>query len=379
MKRLLYIFSFFLFFAASYGRAQTAGQAELLAQRENIAPGQEFYLALELTLPRGGHVYWKNPGDAGEAVDLKLNLPPGFREKGRYWPAPEKFTVGPFTEYGYRSRAYLLVKIQAPENLRTGEIFEISGRAVWLACFNECIPMAQDVAVLIAAGQEAGGEENEEVLHMISELPDKEEEAVFFETPDSLILSVPAEKQARCAYFFPADQKVLAYSAPQNIKTADGKMYLFMKKAPAEVFMPADILIGTVVFYNVQGERIRAADVLAVKTEENLPVFSEPFVLFDFMTALLFAFLGGVLLKMKPCFFPDSGESEKGNRLIGHKRMQTSGRHRWQRYPTAQIPPSPSARLPRPGERQTAVLPWFSPMKFTTHRNFISWFTTKCC
>ena len=158
MKRLLYIFSFFLFFAASYGRAQTAGQAELLAQRENIAPGQEFYLALELTLPRGGHVYWKNPGDAGEAVDLKLNLPPGFREKGRYWPAPEKFTVGPFTEYGYRSRAYLLVKIQAPENLRTGEIFEISGRAVWLACFNECIPMAQDVAVLIAAGQEAGGE-----------------------------------------------------------------------------------------------------------------------------------------------------------------------------------------------------------------------------
>ena len=53
MKRLLYIFSFFLFFAASYGRAQTAGQAELLAQRENIAPGQEFYLALELTLPRG--------------------------------------------------------------------------------------------------------------------------------------------------------------------------------------------------------------------------------------------------------------------------------------------------------------------------------------
>lgn len=59
MKRLLYIFSFFLFFAASYGRAQTAGQAELLAQRENIAPGQEFYLALELTLPRGGHVYWK--------------------------------------------------------------------------------------------------------------------------------------------------------------------------------------------------------------------------------------------------------------------------------------------------------------------------------
>lgn len=304
MKRLLYIFSFFLFFTVSHGQAQTAVQAELLAQRENIAPGREFYLALNLTLPRGGHVYWKNPGDAGEPVSLKLNLPSGFRETGRYWPAPEKFTVGPFTEYGYRSRAYLLVKIQAPEKLRTGEIFEISGRAVWLACYNECIPMARDVAVLVAAGQENGAEENEEVRRMISELPEKENAAVFFETPDSLILAVPAEKQAQSAYFFPADQKVLTYSAPQNMKTADGKSYLFMKKAPAEIFTPADVLNGTVVFYNVQGEQIRAADVSAVKTEENLPVFSEPFVLFDFVTALLFAFLGGVLLNLMPCVFP---------------------------------------------------------------------------
>lgn len=304
MKRLLYIFSFFLFFAASHGQAQSTVQAELLAQRENIAPGQEFYLALKLTLPRGGHVYWKNPGDAGEAVSLKLNLPSGFRETGRYWQAPEKFTVGPFTEYGYRSRAYLLVKIRAPEKLRTGEIFEISGRAVWLACYNECVPMARDVAVLVAAGQENGAVENEEVRYMISELPVRENQAVFFETPDSLILAVPAEKQAQSAYFFPADQKVLTYSAPQNMKTADGKSYLFMKKAPAEIFTPVDTLNGTVVFYNVQGERIRAADVLAVKTEENLPVFSEPFVLFDFVTALLFAFLGGVLLNLMPCVFP---------------------------------------------------------------------------
>lgn len=304
MKRLLYIFSFFLFLAVPHGQAQTAGQAELLAQRENIMPGQEFYLALKLTLPRGGHVYWKNPGDAGESVDLKLNLPPGFKETGRYWPAPEKLTVGSFTEYGYRSQAYLLIKIRAPEDLPDGEIFEISGRAVWLACYNECVPMARDVAVLIAAGQDNGEGANEEVGRMISELPEKENDAVFFETPDSLILAVPAEKQARSAYFFSADQKKLTYSAPQNMKTTDGKMYLFMKKAPAEIFVPSDTLDGTVVFYNVQGEQIRAADISAGKTEENLPVFSEPFVLSDFITALAFAFLGGVLLNLMPCVFP---------------------------------------------------------------------------
>lgn len=115
----------------------------------------------------------ENPGDAGESVDLKLNLPPGFKETGRYWPAPEKLTVGSFTEYGYRSQAYLLIKIRAPEDLPDGEIFEISGRAVWLACYNECVPMARDVAVLIAAGQDNGEGANEEVGRMISELPEK--------------------------------------------------------------------------------------------------------------------------------------------------------------------------------------------------------------
>ena len=304
MKRLLYIFSFFLIFTASCARAQSTGGAELLAQRENIMPGQTFYLALKLTLPRASHVYWKNPGDAGEAIRLDLNLPEGFRETGRYWPAPEKFKIGSFTEYGYRDKAYLLIKIQAPRDLPAGEILTISGRASWLVCRNECIPMAQEVAALIAVGQGKDGQDNAEVARVISALPAEEKDAVFFETPDSLILSLFMPEQAESAYFFPADPKVLTYSAPQNMKSADKKAYLFMKKAPAEFFVPSEQLNGTIVFYNVQGEQIRTADVSARKTDENLPVFSEPFILFDFVTALLFAFLGGVLLNLMPCVFP---------------------------------------------------------------------------
>ncbi len=304
MKRLLSIFSFFLFFAAFHGQAQSSVPAELLAQQEIVAPGQSFYVALKLTVPRGGHVYWKNPGDAGEAIDLKLTMPSGFKEVGRFWPTPEKFTVGTFTEYGYRSQAYLLVKIQAPETLPVGEVFEISGQAVWLACHKECMPMAQDVAVLIVAGLKNGEEKNQEVEHVISALPNKEENAVFFETTDALILSVPANDRAQDAYFFSADQKVITYSSRQNMKTVDGKMYLFMKKASADTFRSSDVLNGTLVFYNVRGEQIGAMDVAAVKTEESLPVFKEPFSVFDFITAMLFAFSGGVLLNLMPCVFP---------------------------------------------------------------------------
>ena len=94
MKRLLYIFSFFLIFTASCARAQSTGGAELLAQRENIMPGQTFYLALKLTLPRASHVYWKNPGD-----EKRTNIP-GILTNEEF-----KNTVSYNTEW-WRSNAY---------------------------------------------------------------------------------------------------------------------------------------------------------------------------------------------------------------------------------------------------------------------------------
>ena len=170
MKRLLYIFSFFLFSVAARAQTEPAVRAELLAGGETVESGGEFWLALKLDLARGGHVYWKNAGDAGEPVELRLELPDGFSETGRYWPAPEKFSTGPFTEYGYGGRAFVLVKVKAPENLTAGEVYGISAKASWLACFDECIPMARDLDTLVVAG--TGGAPNEEVARMAARLPE---------------------------------------------------------------------------------------------------------------------------------------------------------------------------------------------------------------
>lgn len=302
MKRLLYIFSFFLFSVAARAQTEPAVRAELLAGGETVESGGEFWLALKLDLARGGHVYWKNAGDAGEPVELRLELPDGFSETGRYWPAPEKFSTGPFTEYGYGDRAFVLVKVKAPENLTAGEVYGISAKASWLACFDECIPMARDLDTLVVAG--TGGAPNEEVARMAARLPETGRSAAFFETPDTLILETDDDKNAASAYFFPAAAKVLTHSASQTVKKADGKLYLFMKKAPAEEYVGADAIDGTLVFYNVQGERVRSFDIVAQKTHSDPPVFAEPVVWGDFLAALALAFAGGLLLNLMPCVFP---------------------------------------------------------------------------
>lgn len=303
MKRLLYFFSFFFFLIFFQTSVQAAVQADLLLQKENISAGQEFFLALKLSLPSGGHVYWQNPGDSGEPIELKLKLPEGFREIQRYWPAPEKFTVGPFTEYGYKNQAYVVAKIKASENLKQGEVFVIDAKATWLFCHNECIPMSQDLSVL-GIGGKINERENKEISRVIQNMPKENKETLFFETPDTLILSLPAHKEVKSAYFFSKNLKILNYSATQNLKEAGGKFYLFMKKSDTMSAQPLDLLEGTLVLYDERREPVCSFDVKALKTDENLPVFTEPFVWIDFLTALFFAFSGGVLLNLMPCVFP---------------------------------------------------------------------------
>ena len=304
MKRILYIFCFFLLTEPLPAQAAPAVRAELRAQKETISAGREFFLALKLTLPKGWHVYWKNPGDAGEPVSLRLDLPEGFEETGRFWPAPERFSVGTMTEYGYKREAWTIVRIRAANRLEDGGIYEISGKAVWLGCHTECVPMSQNVSTSVAAAQATTGIENDEVSRVIADLPEKTDNAVFYETPDSLILSLTAPDRTAGAYFFPEDLNKLDYSAPQQMKTAQNKTFLFMKKSAAPDFVPSDRINGTVVFYNTQGEKIAASDVSALKTDEKLPAFAPPFVLTEFLTALFFAFAGGVLLNLMPCVFP---------------------------------------------------------------------------
>lgn len=301
MKRLLCVFSFFFVFFFFPAQAQVPVRAELVAEKGSISAGEEIYIALKLALPKGWHVYWKNPGDAGEATELKLSLPDGFVEEGRFWPAPEKFRIGSMTEYGYRNNAYLLVKIKAPETLKPG-VAAITGKASWLACRDECVPMSANVsAFLMMQGNEG---KNAEISGVLADLPPFQENAVFFETQDELVLRLPLEREAEKVYFFAESPRLLTHAGEQKTKIKDGNFYLFMPKAAPEDFQLPGRIKGNAVFYNIQGEPVKSVEIAALKTDEKLPAFSVPFVLSDFAAALMLALAGGLLLNLMPCVFP---------------------------------------------------------------------------
>ncbi len=301
MKRLLSVFCLFSVLFAFQAFAQAPIQADLITQKEGVLPAGELFVALKLNMPKGWHVYWKNAGDAGEATDVKLDLPDGFAETERFWTVPEKFSVGPLTEYGYHGQAYFPIKIKAPDNLKYGEILQIKAKATWLACKDECVPMHAEPTAFVTAGIE--GEENVELSAVLDNLAQPRTDAAFYETNGGFVLRLPKPVKAQKAYFFPNSGKVLTHNAPQTLKTKDGDAFLFLTKALPEDFENPEKLAGTVVFYNDLGDKTAAFAVEADRTTEKLPVF-ETFVWREFLGALFFAFFGGFLLNLMPCVFP---------------------------------------------------------------------------
>src|SRR5262245_56125414 len=52
-------------------------QVALVADTTSMQPGSDLHVGLRFAPERGWHVYWRNPGDSGEAPRLTWRLPPG--------------------------------------------------------------------------------------------------------------------------------------------------------------------------------------------------------------------------------------------------------------------------------------------------------------
>src|SRR5437879_2826474 len=72
-------------------RAADLVKPQLLADTSAVQPGKAFRVGLLLRIAPNWHVYWKNPGDSGQAVSATFDLPAGFKASDLQFPVPTKF------------------------------------------------------------------------------------------------------------------------------------------------------------------------------------------------------------------------------------------------------------------------------------------------
>ena len=114
--------------------------ASLVADTDAIVPGKPFTAGLLLRMVPGWHTYWKFSGDAGIPIELKWQLPPGWKVGELQWPIPMKFNdPGDIQTYGYHDEVLLMQEITPPASIPDSKV-KLSAEANWLVCEKICVP-----------------------------------------------------------------------------------------------------------------------------------------------------------------------------------------------------------------------------------------------
>jgi thiol:disulfide interchange protein/DsbC/DsbD-like thiol-disulfide interchange protein len=310
MKRLLFLMA--LLMAAAPAMAQDAPpkvHARLVAEDKAIAPGGTITVALEEKIAPGWHTYWKNPGDAGAPTDIRWTLPAGWKAGAIQWPRPKRLPVGPLMDYGYEGTPWLLTTLTAPGDAK-GPV-TISAHASWLVCQQICVPEDAILALTLPVGpQTPDPAAAKDFAAARALLPVASPWKLTYSIGSGgapgntldLYVAAPAlaATHPKSADFFPATSGIIRNAAPQLAGYAkDG---LVLRLAPgANVKGPLE---GLLVLTSTDGST-QALDVSVPQGVVPPAEFSDGASGdLSLWAALLFAFVGGLILNVMPCVLP---------------------------------------------------------------------------
>ena len=286
---------------------------KLIPEVTSVQPGGSFWVAARLSMEEGWHIYWRNPGDTGLETEIVWDLPAGFTAGELHWPYPEKIIEEPLVVYGFHDVIYLLTRIDVDKSVKPGSSVQIKAKANFLECAEVCIPGESADAISLPVKAEPPQPDIrwvEVFSEARSKLPleSKDWQVSAQKDGNSLLIqfnppqwfTFPFEKVA----FFPYTMGIIDNIAQQEVKKKDGS-YLLRIKLAENAKIPAEIE-GIVV--NEEGWRgpgsEKAMEIKAIMGEALAPAASNGNQLGSIWLAILFSFLGGIILNLMPCVLP---------------------------------------------------------------------------
>jgi thiol:disulfide interchange protein DsbD len=293
-------------------------EAELLAERTAVVPGEPLTVALRLAMIPRWHTYWRNPGDSGEPTRIEWRLPAGFAAGPIEWPVPRPIPVGPLMNYGYEGEVLLLSRITPPADLATGSTVTLAAKATWLVCEVQCIPEAAELELVLPVATAAGGDPRwaKPIVAARAALPAPPEALAGWRISAhggpggaTLALVPPAGEQVRTLTFFPFDEGKIEPAAPQRLARGEDGYRLTLAAAaqPVGAFTRVAGILVSPQGFGPQAPRAVSIDVPiegAVTPGPAIPVAAPGTVEFGLALALVAAFAGGMLLNLMPCVLP---------------------------------------------------------------------------
>jgi thiol:disulfide interchange protein len=281
-------------------------KVELAAESASVAPAMTLWVDAHFRIKPGWHIYWRNPGDSGLPTTIEWSLPPGFSAGEIEWPVPDRFVVSGLANYGYGGDTDLLVPIALPAALDASAGARLDAHVSWLVCAEICIPGETQLGLSLPVGAAAPPDPSVAARFVAARghLPKPAPFATSFAaSAHELRLTIPAAARSGLdhprAAFFPYSDAAIDQAADARAEARGGGLDVVLPKATGPTTKIPAALDGVLVLRGADGTT-RAYTISAAPGPAAPP--DEPML--GWWQALVFAFLGGLILNLMPCVFP---------------------------------------------------------------------------
>jgi thiol:disulfide interchange protein DsbD len=309
---------------------------ELIPGKASIAPGETIHVGLRQRIDKGWHTYWRNPGDSGEATQIKWTLPAGWSAGEIVWPTPDRQPTGPLMNYGYAGEVLLPVALTAPASVAPGQTIELTAAVAFLVCEEICVPEDAVLGLRLPVVAVPAGPHPQYgpvVAAALQAAPKAGPlSAAFSRQGEALKLAVSgpplAGTDAAEAYFFPFDGTAIDHAKPQAIERGPQGLTLTLTPGygfqsptpPAELAGVLSLADGRAFEVTAQaGPLPAAASGLGPPPARAPPGGGGDLGL---IAAIGFALIGGLILNLMPCVFPILAMKAAGLARHAHERRE---------------------------------------------------------
>lgn len=285
----------------------------LVASQTTIAPDGDIYVGLEQTPAAGWHTYWINPGDTGLAPEVNWILPEGVAIDAPHLPAPSLVEYAGGVSYGYEHPSTIIFRLHNRSSLGSGDRLAVEADVLDLVCEKTCEPVKAHLtlSVEVAAGAReaaAGGALSRALAALPSEIKLKPRLEIADGSLKAAFSQASLDEMARedfsspeGAYLF-FDQEGLVVPKPTQVlkKTGDGFELILERTEESELGVSPHAVIRFANGHSYGVTLDASSSSVTTPAAGNLSQVRP----LGFLTAISFAFLGGLILNLMPCVFP---------------------------------------------------------------------------
>lgn len=299
----VFFFSFFLVISALVSVDADARdknvQTEFVADVSAAVPGENFTVAIKQTIRDEWHTYWINPGDSGEPLMVEWDVPAGVEIGALQFPVPKKIVYDPILDYGYGGVSTYLADVAVPQGY-TQDHLTITGKASWLVCHEICIPEYEEISLTLPVADTAAAVHQDIFAAAKSNIAVKVDwPATVTQSGDDVSISVDIPQEHHNQFtqvtVYPYDYAVVDGHSEAISDIRDDGVIITQRNGGRDL---SELTKTSLILETANGAFEVNASVDAPR-----PAQAEGADLNLFL-AVIFAFIGGIILNLMPCVFP---------------------------------------------------------------------------